>query len=119
MKIADLTIPGITGPIDSGLPTGTPTGGITTGQNAIQAFLNLTLVIAILLSLYFIIKGGFDIITSQGDKEKMKNGRGRVIFALLGLIFIFTSFLIIRILGTVVNVDFLCIIFRNPASDCL
>lgn len=99
MKLT-LSIPGANGTpmkIDSDLPV--PTGGLeTTGQNTIHAFVNLTLVIAILVALWFIVRGGLDMITSEGQKEKIKSARERVIFALVGLIFIFLSFTMINII---------------------
>lgn len=104
MKIA-LTIPGF-GKVDSDLPV--PTGGLFdatgkeagTGQNIIFTFLNLTLIIAILVALFFIGIGGINMIFSEGEKEKLKKGREQVTFAVLGLIFIFLSFFAINIIST-------------------
>lgn len=106
MKLT-LSIPGMNGTpieIDSGLPV--PTGGLfDTGQDAIHVFINLTLVIAILAALYFIGTGGVDMITSEGEKEKLKRGREKVMYAVVGLIAIFLSFVAINLIGAFLGLN--------------
>jgi len=104
MKIA-LSIPGF-GQVDSGSPVPT-----TTGQNIIWAFVNLVLVIAIMLTVWFIAKGGWDIITSEGKKEKIENGRKEVMYAIFGLILVFLSFLFINVIGTFLGINLLSLPF--------
>ena len=102
MEKITLTLPGMKGtPIDSGLPSGVPTGGLfTTGQNAIGVAIELLLVGAALLSVYFIIRGGINMATSGGHKEKFLMGRERVRYAIIGLIIIFMSFFMVNIIVT-------------------
>ncbi len=113
MKIA-LTIPGTNGTpikIDSGLPV--PTGGLfDTGQDAIRVFIELTLVIAIFVALYFIATGGLDMITSEGEKEKLKRGREKVIYAVMGLIVIFLSFTAINVISAFFGFNLLPFLFK-------
>lgn len=119
MKIS-LTIPGTGGTpmkIDSGLPV--PTGGlfdcgprICTAIDAIHVFINLILVISIFVALYFIGYGAVDMITSEGEKEKMKRGRQRVIYAGLGLIVIFLSFTAINLIGAFFGFNLLPFLFK-------
>lgn len=123
MKLA-LSIPGFSN-IDTGnpmltpLPKGVPTGGLeTTGADAIRVFIYFILTISILTALWFMVKGGIDIIQSQGQKENLKSGRERVIFAVFGLIMVFASFLFMNIIGKFIGIDFLCLLLR-PASSCL
>lgn len=110
MKIA-LSIPGTGGTpiqIDSGLPKGVPTGGLSgTGQNVIWVAIELLLVGAVLLSIYSIIRGGINIITSGGDKEKFQRGRERVRYSIIGLIVIFLSFLLVNIIGALFGINLL------------
>lgn len=122
MKIA-LSIPGFSN-IDTGnpmltpLPKGVPTGGLaTTGVDVIRSFINFTLIIAILVALWFIVKGGLDIIQSEGKKEKLDSGRKRVIFAVLGLIMVFLSFFIMTVISAFIGIDFLCLLTKQ-VSDC-
>jgi len=109
MKYLTLSIPGF-GNVDS---PPVPTGGLSTGRNVMQVLIETTLIVAVLLAIWYVIKGGFDIITSQGDKEKIKIARGRVIYAVLGLIFLFLSFFIVNIFGTLLGIDLLCIVFKT------
>lgn len=119
MKYLSLTIPGTNGTpvqIDSGLPV--PTGGLfDTGTDAIRVFINLTLIIAILAALYLIGYGGLDMITSEGEKEKRKRGRDKVMYAVLGLIVIFLSFTAFNIISSFFGFDLLCLLLQ-PASSC-
>lgn len=92
----------------TGLPKGTPTGGLdTTGQNAIWVGIELFLLGAVLLSVYYIIRGGINMMTSGGDKEKFHTGRERVRYAIIGLIVIFLSFFMINIIGTLFGINLL------------
>src|SRR3989344_3171201 len=101
-------------PMLTPLPEGVPTGGLgTTGADAIRVFIYLILAIAILTALWFIVKGAIDIIQSEGQKEKLKSGRERVIFAVFGLIMIFASFLFMNIISAFIGIDFLCLLTRE------
>jgi hypothetical protein len=93
MRIA-LTLPGMNGaPVDSDLPV--PTGGLFgTGTNAIRAFILIAVIGSILFAFYLILQGGMDLITSQGHKEKIVHAREKIIFAILGLLFIFLCFIL-------------------------
>ena len=118
MKYLSLSIPGF-GKIDSptGLPTGTPVGGLFkeeggklvagTGQNIIWVGVELFLVGAVLLSLYYIIRGGINMMTSGGDKEKFQAGRERVRYAIIGLIVVFLSIFMVNFIGGFFGVNLL------------
>lgn len=111
MEKLTLSIPGF-GNIDSGLPKGVPTGGLfegnkATGINIIWVAIELLLVGAVLLSIYYIIRGGVNMMTSGGDKEKFTAGRERVRYAIIGLILIFASFFFINIIGKFFGINLL------------
>ena len=113
MKYLSLSIPGSGGtPIQIEPPSGVPSGGLFdkygnagTGISAIGVFIDLILIIAIFLSVLWIIRGGINIITSGGDKEKFQRGRERVRYAIIGLIVIFLSFFMVNIIGTLFGVS--------------
>lgn len=103
-----MSIPGTNGTpiqLNEGLPSGVPVGGLFTddagkvvggtGVNAIQAFIVLTIIVAIIVAFWFIFKGGWDMITSRGIKEKFQKSRERVFYALFGLFMIFIAFLML------------------------
>jgi len=54
-----------------------------------------------IITLIFIIIGGFQYITSGGDKVASQAARDRIVYAILGLIIIVASVAIIQVLGAV------------------
>jgi TRAP-type C4-dicarboxylate transport system permease small subunit len=51
---------------------------------------------AVILSLFFLVWGGFNWLMSEGDKQRLGNARQKVVYAILGLIVAFFSFLIVN-----------------------
>lgn len=103
MKIT-LSIPGY-GTVDPGtVPT-------ASANKIVWTFIDLILIIAVLLSAYYILKGGWDIITSEGRKEQINNARKEIVFAVLGLLLIFLSFLFINTIGSSLGINFLSLPF--------
>lgn len=62
------------------------------------------IMIAAYVALAFVIVGGFQMITSQGEPEKFKNARGTLINALIGLVIAIVGG---RLVGFVFNGIFL------------
>ncbi|MBI4096292.1 MAG: hypothetical protein HY425_01100 [Candidatus Levybacteria bacterium] len=109
MKIA-LSIPDGNGTpmqIDSGLPKGVPTGGIETASKAIGVILDFAIIAAIIFSLYLLVRGGINMTTSGGDKERFAKGRERLRYAIIGLIIVFLSFGLINLIGGFFGVNLL------------
>lgn len=83
-----------------------PTGGFyTTGTWIIQDFIFYFYIAAIILALLFIVWGGFNWITSGGDKQKLAQARQRIVFAIVGLIIAFLAYFIIGIVGNFFGVE--------------
>jgi hypothetical protein len=84
-------------------------GGIPSGVGGInpilQWALTLIFVFAGIAAILFVIWGGISWITSAGEKEKLEGARKKVLYALIGLIIIFASYLIVRTVGSVLGVD--------------
>lgn len=114
MKLS-LSIPGTGGTpikIDSGLPQGVPTGGLfTTGQNIITVTLQFLFVAAILLSFYYMVRGGINMMSSGGEKERFHLGRERVRYAILGLLVVFFSIFLVNFIGSLFGINLLEIPF--------
>ncbi|MBP9718939.1 MAG: hypothetical protein KBD46_00555 [Candidatus Levybacteria bacterium] len=75
------------------------------GGNIIQLFINLLLLSATILTLFFLIWGGIDWIMSGGDKEGLAKAKAKITYAIIGLIIAVLSFAIINIIGTFFAVD--------------
>jgi hypothetical protein len=84
-------------------PSGIPTGGLEAGYSIGSNLLTLIFIIAAILAFAFIIWGGLRWVMSGGDKTKVQNARNTLIYAIVGLIFIFLSFLIINIITYIFN----------------
>lgn len=79
--------------LGSGAPNSAPKAGF---NSIISLIINLLILAAILLSLLYLIWGGFDWITSGGDKQKLQSARHKVVFAIIGLVIVFLVFFIIN-----------------------
>lgn len=78
----------------------------TSPQTIITNLLTIVFVVAILLVLFFLILGAFKWITSGGDKEAVGKARGTIVNALIGLAILALAFVIARVAGQIVGVDF-------------
>ncbi|OIN89015.1 hypothetical protein AUJ59_02790 [Candidatus Beckwithbacteria bacterium CG1_02_47_37] len=71
-----------------------------TPAQIIEAILPFVFVIAGLILFVMFIFGGFTIFVSAGSPEKMKQGQGMIVNALIGFLVIFAAYWIIQILET-------------------
>jgi len=80
--------------------TGWNFGNLKTPADVITAILPFVFVIAGLILFVMFIFGGFTIFVSAGSPEKMKQGQGMIVNALIGFLVIFAAYWIIQILET-------------------
>ena len=95
MKLISYKIPG--GEV-SGVE-GMPNQGWDSFQGLVTWGITVIMIGASLLCLFLLIMGGIQWISSGGDKSGIEGARNRIIYAIIGLVIIFSSFLIIRIVG--------------------
>lgn len=69
--------------------------------------ITLFLIIASLLSFFFLIWGGIRWITSGGDPKAVESARGQVTMAIIGLVIVFVSFVIFRFIGDFFGINLL------------
>lgn len=85
--------------------------GITPSEGAVQQVvanaLRLLFIVATIAVLIYLIWGAFQWITSGGDKEAVGNARKRITAALVGLAILALSFLIVFVVGRIVNINIL------------
>lgn len=79
---------------------------ISIGQ-LISNALTIVFIVAALLVLVYLIWGAFQWITSGGDKEGIGKARDKIIQSLVGLVILALAFLIVRVVGQIVNIDIL------------
>ena len=87
---------------------GAPTGGLTLkGAEIIRVILTYFYIAAIILALLFLIWGGFNWITSEGDKQKLAQAREKITFSVIGLIVVFLAYLVVVFIGNFFGVGLL------------
>lgn len=89
------------GDVSKLLGSGAPNNASKAGFNAIiSLFLGLLILAAIILSLLYLIWGGFDWITSEGNKQKLDQARQKIVFAIIGLIVVFLAFFVVNVISS-------------------
>jgi len=97
MKLAlQIELPGGS-PIQIQGAGGMPQGGINSLGNIVGVGLDLLVLVAIFLCLLYLIWGGFNWMMSEGDKQKLNKARQKIVYAIIGLVVVFLSFLIINV----------------------
>lgn len=79
-------------------PSGSPTGIDTLSQLIIRV-LNIALTTVGLISVLFVVMGGFQYVTAAGDEEKIKKAKGTIVSALIGLGIVLLALTIVRIVA--------------------
>lgn len=73
------------------------------GTSIIGTIIGILFLVATVMTLFFIIFGGFKWITSQGDPKQIEGARNTIIWAAIGLGIVFLSFYIVNLLGCFLN----------------
>jgi hypothetical protein len=71
--------------------------------DVISNLLNYVYPLAGLILFGMLLMGGFDLLTSAGNPEKVKAGQGKITSALIGFLIIFLSYWIIQILQIILG----------------
>ncbi len=104
-KIIALTIPGQNGEsVAINPPDGIPHTDYTIGILASGA-INIAMVVGILLSLLYLVYGGFFWLQSKGDKQQLDKARRIIVYAIIGLIIMSLSLLIVNVITSALNVE--------------
>lgn len=99
MKLLTLTVPGVnSSPLQIHGVGGMPEGGPDSLLQIVRTGLDLLLLGAVILSLFFLIWGGFNWLMSEGDKQRVASARQKIVYSILGLLVVFFAFLIINVI---------------------
>lgn len=63
----------------------------------VSTAINVILILAVILSVFYFMHGGITWVLSRGDKEKVENARNQIVASLVGLIIAFLAFFIVNI----------------------
>lgn len=96
--------PEITNPILGDLGKQT---GLGFFQKFIPAIIVFGLIIGVVVFFFILISGAIQWISSGGDKQALEGAKGKVTNAIIGLVILFATYAIIRLLGVFFNVELL------------
>lgn len=77
------------------------------GAGVITIVVSLLLIFAALASLFMLLWGGVQYITSGGNPEQVAKARGRIMYAVIGLTLAFLSLVIFKVLGGIIGFQLL------------
>lgn len=80
---------------------------ITTFGGFTKVIVSNVFVIAGVITLFMMVFGGFQIITSAGNPKQAEKGKGALTGAVVGLLLIFASFWIIQLIETLTGIQIL------------
>ena len=104
MKKLALTLPGVEKEITE--PAGFEFKNATI-SDIISALIPYIFTIAGLVLFIILIMGGFGLLTSGGNPDKVKAAQGRITSAIIGFIIIFISYWLMKILEIVFGISIL------------
>lgn len=96
-KLIALTIGTGVSPIPIQAPPVLPQGNIL--ETIFTNGVTLLIIAVIVISLFFIIIAGISWTTSGGDEKQIEGAKGRLKYAIIGLILTLASFFIILLIG--------------------
>lgn len=91
--------------------------GYTDLGAVIQKVLTFVFSLSILAVLIMLVWGGFEWITSGGEKEAVGKARGRIIAALVGLAVLAVAFALARVAGQFVGFENFTLKVPTPSSS--
>lgn len=98
---------GIVNPV---LPGSLGSGGSNAGPSAVGSIISALvggfLILSFVAALVYMLLGGFDWLSSGGDKAKLQSARDKITNALVGLIVVGASWAVMMIVGNFTGIDF-------------
>ncbi len=92
------------------LPGSLGSGGNETGPSAlgsiISSLVGVFLILAFVSTFLYMMLGGFDWVTSGGDKTKLQSARDKITNALVGLVVVGASWAVMMIVSNFMGLDF-------------
>jgi len=76
----------------------------------IPAFIRFGLIVGVLVFFFVLITGAIQWMTAGGDKASIETARGKITSALIGIIILFTVFVILQVIGNFFGLEALKIL---------
>lgn len=86
-------------------PTSFPGAKVTSISQIIDVFLPLFMVLAAIVFLIMMLRAAFHWLTSQGSAEEIVKAQKMMTYSVFGLIVVFLSYLIVKLIGIIFNIN--------------
>ena len=86
--------------------------GITQITQVVSTIVGFITIVAGIFFMFQFMIGGFNWISSAGDKQKLETAQNRISQGIIGLIIVVAAYSVIAIIGNILGVQFL-----NPAAE--
>lgn len=103
MKLAQLTNP----VVGRNLNPGSGAEAVSQFNNVVQVIITSLLVVASVFFVFNFIIGGIKWITSGGDKARIEGARSSILNAVVGLVIVFSVFVILSLLESFFKINLL------------
>lgn len=100
--LAQITNPVLPGPIGSG---GNEAGPPAIG-NLLSGFIGAFLIFSFIVATLYLLLGGFNWITSGGDKAKLESARNEITNALVGIVIVSAGWALMTLVGGFLGIQF-------------
>lgn len=81
--------------------------GLSTFSSMISASIGVMSIVAFIWFLYLFITGAIEIMASGADKQKLENGRNKIVHGIMGVVIVISAVFVIDIIGTIFGIPFL------------
>jgi len=85
----------------NGQPITGPLQGINTLGDLINKVTVFIIPFAAIILLFVLILGGYDLMMSQGNPEKLKAGQGKIMAGIIGFFLLIASYLIVKLISLI------------------
>lgn len=90
--------------VDFSQPSVNPVAQFGNLSTILNQVLPMVMVVASLVCLAILLTGSFTYVTSSGEPEKIKKARNTITYSIIGLILIFLSYLMVRVVSYITGI---------------
>ena len=91
-----------------------PLGNVAAGSSGIDTFtsmlstsIGVMTIVAFVWFVYLFITGAIEIMASGSDKQKLENGRSRIVHGIMGVVIVISAVFVISLIGVIFGIPFL------------
>mgnify|MGYP000399453097 CR=1 FL=1 len=88
-------------------PAVNPVAQFSNLSKVLNQVLPTIMVVASLVCLALLLMGAFSYVTSSGEQEKVQKARKTITYSIIGLVLIFLSYLMVRVISFVTGIPLL------------